>query len=318
MTLARRRSRTLLPAWVGLFMAALFVSGVAAEDSASAPDVEEVADGIFVHRGQHEDFTLENAGGIANLAFVIGGKAVAVIDTGGSLRQGEALLAAVRARTSLPVAYVINTHVHPDHLFGNAAFAPTGAVIVGHTKLADRLADAGRYYLANLGRLLGPAFAGTVIVPPKLAVADRIELDLGGRVLELHAWPTAHTDTDLTVLDLATATLFAGDLLFMERMPVVDGSLLGWLRVLDELARMPARQVVPGHGPAAAPWPAALLPQRQYLEALRDGVRAALKGNQTMDEAVAGVSLPPGQSWLLSEDNHPRNVTASYKELEWE
>jgi glyoxylase-like metal-dependent hydrolase (beta-lactamase superfamily II) len=147
---------------------------------------------------------------------------------------------------------------------------------------------------------------------------DTIVLDLGDRPLELRAWPTAHTDTDLTVLDRTTGTLFTGDLLFMERIPVVDGSLLGWLAVLDELERIPAARVVPGHGPTSADWPVAAAAQRAYLESLRDAVRAELKRNRTLDQAVAEVPLPPGQAWYLAEENHPRNVTASYTELEWE
>jgi quinoprotein relay system zinc metallohydrolase 2 len=280
--------------------------------------VVEVARGVFVHQGAHEDFGPANAGGIANLAFVVGGSAVAVVDSGGSRRQGEALLAAVRARTPLPVAYVVNTHLHPDHVLGNAAFAGPGTTIVGHAKLRGRLAEAGPYYLDSMRRLLGPSFAGTEIVPPTLAVADRLSLDLGGRRLELTAWPTAHTDTDLTALDDATGTLFAGDLVFMERIPVVDGSLNGWLAALDRLAAAPAGRVVPGHGPASAPWPAALEPQRAYLTALRDGVRGALARNRTLDEAVREVPIPAGQRWLLAEQNHPRNVTTSFTELEWE
>jgi quinoprotein relay system zinc metallohydrolase 2 len=282
--------------------------------------VSEVAPGVFVHQGRHEEFTPDNAGGIANLAFVVGGRSVAVIDSGGSRGEGEALLGAIRARTSLPVSHVVNTHVHPDHLFGNAAFRDGGgaAVVVGHAKLPERLAEAGPYYLSNLRGLLGAAFAGTEPVPPTLTVADEAGIDLGGRTLRLRAWPTAHTDTDLTVLDEATGTLFAGDLLFMERIPVVDGSLLGWLAVMDELQALPAARVVPGHGPPSAAWPEALGPQRVYLESLRDRVRAALKGNRTLEQAVAGVALPPGQSWLLAEENHPRNVTASFTELEWE
>lgn len=284
--------------------------------------VVEVAPGVFVHQGRPEDFTPENQGGIGNAGFVVGERGVAVIDTGGSRREGEALLAAVRARTDLPITHVVATHVHPDHLLGNAAFRRGGAgaaVFVGHAKLPARLAEAGPYYLANMRSLLGPSFAGTELVPPTLTVADRLTIDLGGgRTLALRAWPTAHTNTDLTVLDEATGTLFAGDLLFVERLPVVDGSLLGWLAATDGLARLPAARVVPGHGPASAPWPAALAPQRAYLESLRDGVRAALEGNRTLEQAVAEVTVPPGQSWLLAGANHPRNVTASYTELEWE
>ncbi len=285
---------------------------------ASPLAVTEVAPGIFVHTGRHEEFTADNAGGIANLAFVIGQRGVAVIDSGGSRVEGQALLEAIRARTELPIGYVINTHLHPDHVLGNAAFRDSGAVFVGHAKLSERLAEAGPYYLDNMRALLGPAFAGSEIVLPGQVVEDSTTIDLGDRVLEIRAWPTAHTNTDLTVLDRATATLFAGDLVFMERLPVVDGSLLGWLRVLDELERLPATRVVPGHGPASAPWPAAAAAERLYLEDLRDAVRDELRRNRTLEQAVDEVPMPQGQHWYLAAENHGRNVTASYTELEWE
>lgn len=281
--------------------------------------VVEVAPGVFVHQGVHEDFTPANRGGIANLAFVVGTTGVALIDSGGSPAQARDLLAAIRARTDLPLAYLVNTHDHPDHVLGNAVFAAEGAVVVGHARLPAAMATRGSFYLANMRRLLGAAAADAELVPPTLTVAEGepLRLDLGGRALELRAWPVAHTGSDLTVLDLATGTLFAGDLLFMERLPVVDGSITGWLAVLDELAALPAARVVPGHGPPAAPWPEALLPQRAYLAGLRDAVRARLDAGRSLSDTVAEVP-PPAASWLLREGNHERNVTAAYTELEWE
>ena len=279
--------------------------------------VSEVAPGVFVHQGPYEDFSPANGGGIANLGFVIGERSVAVIDSGGSLRQGRALLGAIRARTQLPISHVILTHMHPDHAFGTAAFGGTPTV-VGHARLAARLAESGPVYLAKLRDAVGPAMDGTEIVLPTEGVEDTGTVDLGGRTLELRAWPPAHTDCDLTVLDRATGTLFAGDLLFIERIPVVDGSLLGWLRVMDDLAAVPAARVVPGHGPPAAPWPEAAAPQRAYLEQLRDGVRAEIARNRTLEQAVAELPPPPAAQWLLAADNHARNVIASFTELEWE
>ena len=82
--------------------------------------VEEVAQGIFVHRGLHQDIDEGYSGDICNISFIVGQEGVAVIDTGGSPHIGRALLAAIRQRTDKPIKFVINTHVHPDHVFGKS------------------------------------------------------------------------------------------------------------------------------------------------------------------------------------------------------
>lgn len=291
-----------------------------APSSAEALSVEEVAPGLFVHVGPHEEFTADNRGAIANLAFIVGGEAVAVVDSGGSPAQGRQLGEAIAARTSLPVRWVIATHAHPDHVLGHAAFAGEEVRFVGHANLPRELAAKGPLYLENMRRIAGEAAARAEIVPPDVTVAvgEPMEIDLGNRVLRLDAWPTAHTAADLTVLDQATETLLAGDLLFMERLPVVDGSLLGWLAVMEELARLPASTVVPGHGPARAAWPGALEPQRRYLGALRDALRSAIAEGVPLGRAAEAVKLPSGGGWALAELDHPRNVIAGYTELEWE
>jgi glyoxylase-like metal-dependent hydrolase (beta-lactamase superfamily II) len=132
------------------------------------------------------------------------------------------------------------------------------------------------------------------------------------------AWPTAHTDHDLTVFDPSSQTLWLSDLLFAERIPVIDGSVKGWLNVIAKIRAIPARLVVPGHGWVKGDWRDALAKQEAYLQALVNEARAAIKRGDTIQQAIKTVGQSARNDWLLFDSNHPRNVTAVYAELEWE
>lgn len=281
--------------------------------------LHEIADGVFTAQGVDEMMTEANDGAIANLAAIVGGDAVAVVDSGGSLIEATAFIAALKAVTGRPVRYLINTHMHPDHIFGNAAFRDLGATIVGHRNLPAALEARGAYYLQSYRRQIGAELMqGVEILPPSLLVDDRLDLDLGGRTLELRAWKAAHTDNDLTVFDTATRTLLTGDLVFLGHLPTLDGSLLGWMRQLDELAAIPAARVVPGHGPVPSDWPAAVAPQRRYFEVLAGDLRKAISAGIPLAQAVTTAGGSERGNWALFDDYNERNATAAYAELEWE
>lgn len=302
------------------YLLALFIyltAGGSNADDLPLP-VQEVSSGLYVFMGSHEELTPKNRGAVANIGFIIGERCVAIIDTGGSYAVGRSLLLAVRKVTAFPICYVINTHVHPDHIFGNAAFREEKPQFIGHARLPAAMAARGAVYLRTLSRELGESANGNEVVAPTHTVSDRMEIDLGGRILELQAWRTAHTDNDLTVLDRKTGTLWLSDLLFIERTPVLDGSLRGWLSVIDELQASPAIKAVPGHGPVTASWREALASQRRYLSLLASDIRQAIAAGKTLGQAVDTVAQSEKSNWLLFDHYNRRNASAAFAELEWE
>lgn len=279
--------------------------------------MDEVGPGIFVRRGIDAEATPENGDAIANIGFVVGDASVLVTESGGSLADGAWLRSEIRKRTDKPISHVVLTHVHPDHCFGAAAFAQDKPAFVGHHALRRALDARGDFYRARLVEILGADEAGTVVYPT-LEVADAAEVDLGGRPVRFTAHATAHTNCDLSMTDARTGILFPADLLFVGRIPSLDGSLTGWLREAEALASSGAAKAVPGHGPTLVDVRPAFADLTRYLTVLRDETRKAIASDRPIDEAVRTVGGSERANWLLFDAYNGRNVTQAYKELEWE
>ncbi|MBB6253690.1 quinoprotein relay system zinc metallohydrolase 2 [Nitrospirillum iridis] len=281
--------------------------------------VRMVAPGVYVRPGLVQDATAANRDAIANIGFIVGRDAVAVIDPGGSAADGAQLRAVIRSYSPLPIRYLIYTHVHPDHVLGAVAFAQDHPVVVAHARFAAAWGERGAFYRQGLARILGgdAARAGDAL-PPTQAVGDATDVDLGGRVLHLLACGAAHTDSDLAIYDDQTRTLWAGDLLFQDHVPVLDGSLSGWLKTLAQLKALPAVRAVPGHGPVQVPWPAGVADEERYLTTLARDAHALLARGGDIDGAAAIIGQSEKGRWRLFDAYNGRNAITAFKQLEWE
>lgn len=310
-----------------LLAVAVFLMGslAAAPGRADAPGiaplpVREIAPGVYAHQAPITAMVESSGGDIANLGFIVGDAAVAVVDTGGAIIIGERLKKAVEHVTGKPIRYVINTSEHPDYIFGNAALAGPGVTFVGHKNLPREMAVRGPDYLATWRRSMPGLVKGIKLVPPTLLVSPGkdLHLDLGHREIEVRAWPTMSTDCNVSVLDPRTKTLFTGDLVYIHHVPVVDGSVLGWLKNMPDLAKVPAKLTVPGHGTVGADWPQAMAGEKAYLIRLADDLRSSIARGADINAAAKNAAQSEASKWQLFGVYNARNATAVYAELEWQ
>lgn len=297
----------------------LTVSKPSCQSVGKKGNFQEIAAGVFAHRGAVADVSPENYGDISNTGFVIGEASVAVIDTGGSRMVAEEMYRAIRSNTDLPISHVILTHMHPDHVLGAGFFRHLGSEIVAHEKMGAAFTDRTESYLTSFIDLMGAgAMIGTETVLPDTPISGAQDIDLGGRVLELRSWQTSHTTNDLTVFDPTSGVLFTGDLVFHEHTPALDGSVRGWVRVLEELRGIPAKVIVPGHGGPVLGWPDGAQDLSRYLQVLSRDTKRAIDAGESLSSAVETIAVSEEENWLLFELYNARNATVAYTEIEWE
>lgn len=202
----------------------------------------------------------------ANAGIIVGRDGIAVVDTLISAKEAKRFIKAIRAVSKKPIRYVINTHYHLDHAFGNAEFVKLGAVVIAQENDRQAMAGSAESTLKNIGQYgLTPAdMKGTSIAYPVLSYGDRMTIDLGGQLVELrHARPS-HTDGDTLVYLPDKKVLFAGDILFTDYHPyLAEGNIEEWCGELDDLQAMEVEAIIPGHGPLSGKKD--LADMKQYL-----------------------------------------------------
>lgn len=242
---------------------------------------EVVAPGIWVVRGADEAIAFNNGGAIANCTILAAQGGAILCDCGPSLAYGQALADLARKLADGPVLRVLITHLHPDHAMGAAAFDP--AIITALPETRKELERDGRGFADGMYRLLADWMRGTNLVLPGVDVAPG-PLEIGGRALEMIAL-SGHSGGDLAIMDRASGTLIAGDLVFRNRAPATPDADIGiWLQSLDRLDALSFDHLIPGHGPVDATH-GAIGQTRDWLTWLKDALEEAVARGQDMTEA---------------------------------
>ena len=274
---------------------------------------QEVADGLWMIEGLREVFAASNGGNIVNIALVQSDQGAVVIDTGSTLAMGAEIRAFADQRMG-GVAMVVNSHHHPDHWFGNGAFADRQIVALPQTSAA--CASHGQDFADSLYAILGAWMSGTNPLPAT-GQTGAGEARIGGRALKFMAL-SGHTAADLVVMDEKTGTLIAGDLLFLDRAPSLpDARYDEWLAALDSLAALQASGTIPGHGPYHRS-SAALAQTRACLTATRARLDEAARLGLSPVEAMAAGPVPEFAALGANPEEYLRSVIRRWADHETE
>ncbi len=271
-----------------------------------------LAPGVWVVEGANADFSPANGCNIINTGFIATGQGVLVINTGPSKRYGEQLRALIAKTTNEPVVQVIHLNLHPDYFLGNQAFADVPRLATDATRAG--MAREAKAYEDNLYRLCGDWMRGTEALLPT-GTAALGPLRLGGREMELREY-RGHTDSDLVLVDKASGVVFAGGLVFAQRVPTTPHAQIGpWLQSLQALVSLPLKTLVPSHGPVRADASAVAETQR-YLQWLDKRFRTLAEQGAEMNEVLRAEAPAEFRGWAAFGTEYTRNVAHLYPRYE--
>ena len=297
--------------------------GLGAQAAPSAkilPPPQKISEHVYAWIGPYNPPNKQNQGYRMNLAFVVGEKSVAVIDTGYSEAMAKEMLQHIATITQLPVKYAINSNSQPRRSLGNAVFRAHGATVIAHAKEAQRLADQGGNFARGVEQALGLA-AGSVkppAAPTKIIAADT-DIDLGGVVLKVKPFKTGHTPAPLVAHVPTDNIVYAGDVLYSGRLLAVlpDGNVKSWIQAFDDLRAFGAATFIPGHGKPDK-LKAFEFSTRDYLMLLHTHMSKMLEAGVDLQTAVEKLNQSAYAKLENFEELAGRNANLTYLEREAE
>lgn len=300
--------------WIFL---ALFITmtAVQAEDLVLQP--VQVAPNVYAVIGDLAGQTYENDGLNNNLGFVISDKGVLVINTGPSLRVAKALHAAIQKTTQQPIKWVVDVNSQNHYWLGNDYFKSLGATLIASQEGERVMREMGVQQLETNQTLLKEKAAGTKLTYPTDLVTDKRELKLGKTLVQLLHFGPAHTPGDLVVWLPEQKILFAGDIIYTERLLAIIpiGNSANWIEAFDKLAALNPKTVIPGHGKPTT-MERARRDTRDYLSFLRTEAKRVFDASGSMQDAVEKTDQSRFRALVNFDLLARRNMNQVFQEVE--
>ncbi|MEE8184886.1 MAG: MBL fold metallo-hydrolase, partial [Thermodesulfobacteriota bacterium] len=214
-----------------------------------------------------------------------------------------------------PILYVINTHYHGDHTFGNQHFKEAREIIA-HRNTKDNLIEKKEEHMKTFIRFFGKERAkGVTLTPPTTTIEKGLSLAVGEERIEIEFIGKGHTDGDVVVYLPKKGVLFAGDLLYKDRLPWVgDGDTYTWLEALKKLSLYDASIFVPGHGGIGDKSIVNLF--MSYLEDLHREVNRLKQMGLSLKRVKEEIRLPGYQDYKKYKEWLSLNAEKVYRELD--
>jgi glyoxylase-like metal-dependent hydrolase (beta-lactamase superfamily II) len=290
--------------------------------AAQAVDVrfQRVADGVYAHVGDKGARSIDNEGLNANVGLVVTPAGAVLIDSGATFQSARQIAEAARKITPLPIKWVINTGGQDHRWLGNGYFASQGAELMAHAHARPDMLNRGNDHLVGLKATLGAKAEGTVpTLPTRLLTGDDERMELGGVVFEFKHRGGAHTPGDTMVWLPQKNVLFAGDVVYVDRMlgvlPV--SSTRRWLDTFAVIEQLNPQVLVPGHG-SVTTVATARADSQAYLQALRAHMKRAVDEGIDVSAAVKSFDAAPFMRLLNAAELMPGNASRTYLEIERE
>jgi glyoxylase-like metal-dependent hydrolase (beta-lactamase superfamily II) len=275
---------------------------------------QKLTNDVYCFFGKPENISKENGGNMVNTCFVKTKEGFVVIDSGPTYNYAAQAFIQMQKIAPLPVKYVINTHDHDDHWLGNSFYKEKGALLMGPETYEQNIVPG---MSTRMEKGVGKeTFTGTKVVKLNKVVQKKYSFTLGGTFFTIQQLvKQAHTKGDLIIYLPQEKVLFAGDLVFNDRVSSLrDGSIIGSLKALELIDRLHPKVIVGGHGYRTDGNATQVF--KSYLVTMKEQILEAISNDVSIDEINKKVIMPEYKEMKLYDVLHRRNVFDAYRELE--